>query len=395
MNLLYTLTAYPPSIGGAQLHHHQLAQQMMRQHNVSVVSHWNANRTDWLLGTTLMAPSQEERYEIDGVPVLRLGLTWREKLSLIPPTVLYYFARDFCIPAITAKLRPHLSPRAQGCDLIHNVRIGREPLSYASLEIARQHDIPFIFTPVHHPRWSGFRNRAYRKLSNLADGVIALTQSEKEILVQEGLSPEKIFVTGIGPLLAERADPQGFRNKHGIDGPIILFLGQHYRYKGFLEVLKSAAILWKTFPEVHYVFIGPPVGDSERHFVQESDGRIHRLGVVDLQEKTDALASTGVLCVPSMQESFGGVYTEAWSFGKPVIGCPIPAVKEVIKDGEDGILVEQDAEEIAEKLSFLFSHPTIAEDLGQAGKAKVETRFSWEKLAQLTEEAYLQVLGRV
>jgi hypothetical protein len=35
----------------------------------------------------------------------------------------------------------------------------------------------------------------------------------------------------------------------------------------------------------------------------------------------------------------GGVYTEAWSFCKPVIGCPIPAVSELIVEGVDGCLV--------------------------------------------------------
>jgi glycosyltransferase involved in cell wall biosynthesis len=153
-------------------------------------------------------------------------------------------------------------------------------------------------------------------------------------------------------------------------------------------------LLWKKFPDVHYVFIGPSVGDSEKHFKEDGDRRIHRLGTVDLQVKTDALAASDVLCVPSTQESFGGVYTEAWSFGVPVIGCPIPAVKEVIDDGEDGLLVEQDTNDIAEKMMYLFSHPNLAATFGQAGKAKVERRFSWERIAALTEEAYTKVSGR-
>ena len=57
-------------------------------------------------------------------------------------------------------------------------------------------------------------------------------------------------------------------------------------------------------------------------------------------------------------------------------------------------MVEQDAEKIADQLTYLFSHPAIAEELGQAGKAKVEARFSWERLARLTEEAYTHVLSR-
>jgi len=394
LKLLYTLTAYPPSIGGAQLHHHQLAQQLMQSHQVSVVSQWDSNRTDWLLGTTLMAPSEDLHYEVDGVCVLRIGFSPAEKLSLIPCTVLYYLAKDACIQTISSRIQSHMVVSAQGCNLIHNVRIGREPISFASLEIAHELDVPFIFTPVHHPRWSGFRNRAFLKLMKQSDGIIALTQAEKEGMVQEGISPERVFVTGIGPILADQADPEEFRRKHGVDGPMVLFLGQHYRYKGYLEVLESAELVWKTFPETHFMFIGPKVGNSEKHFEARKDRRIHRFGIVDLQEKTDALSATDILCVPSMQESFGGVYTEAWSFEKPVMGCPIPAVKDVIQQGEDGILVRQEAHDIAEKIIFLIRNPADAQRFGRAGKEKVERRFSWERIATLTEAAYRDVLNK-
>ena len=55
MNILHTLTAYPPSTGGAQLHHHELIKTLIDHHNVQVLTYWDQNRTDWLLGTTLKA----------------------------------------------------------------------------------------------------------------------------------------------------------------------------------------------------------------------------------------------------------------------------------------------------------------------------------------------------
>ena len=57
MKLLYSLTAYPPSMGGAQLFTHKLIQELKRQSQVQVVTVWNKNRTDWLIGTTLRVPS--------------------------------------------------------------------------------------------------------------------------------------------------------------------------------------------------------------------------------------------------------------------------------------------------------------------------------------------------
>ena len=117
------------------------------------------------------------------------------------------------------------------------------------------------------------------------------------------------------------------------------------------------------------------------------------MGSVDLQTKTNALAACTLLCVPSMQESFGGVYTEAWSFKKPVIGCPIPAVSEVVSDGVDGYLVNQEPQQIADRILYLIDNPSIAGQLGQNGFEKVTNHYSWEHLAHLTENVYREILS--
>lgn len=389
MNLLYTLTAYPPYIGGAQLHQHLLAQQLQGRHSIQVATCWNHNRTDWLLGTTLKAHGQAYDYEVDGIPVHRLGFGYPEKLRMAPWLPLYYPWMAVALPPIAAVMAESIEDLARKSDLIHNVRIGREGLTYASWQVAQQREIPFVLTPVHHPRWVGWRYREYLKLYQRADAVIALTQVEVNILKGLGVQESHIHVTGIGPVLAPQADAQEFRRTHGMTaGPMVLFLGQHYPYKGFRQVLEAAPLVWEQQPETQFVFIGPAVKDSDRAFVEMADPRIHRLGAVDLQTKTNALAACDVLCVPSSQESFGGVYTEAWSFGKPVIGCTIPAVAEVISNGQDGYLVKQSTPEIADCLQDLLSHPETAAQMGQAGYQKVQDRYSWPTLAQKTEAVY-------
>jgi glycosyltransferase involved in cell wall biosynthesis len=392
MRLLYTLTTYPPSIGGAQIHQHRLAQQLTSRHTIQVVSHWDSNRTDWLLGTTLKAPATSRDYTIDEIPVHRLGLSITEKLRIAPWLPLYYPLMSVALSAIAPITAQHLHSYAAQADLIHNIRIGREILSYASLQAARQQDIPFVFTPVHHPRWVGWRYRAYLQLYRMADAVIALTQAEKQVLMSLGVPEDKIFVTGIGPVLAAEAEPTRFLQHYNLSAPIVLFLGQHYPYKGYRQLLQATSLVWQQVPEAQFVFIGPPVADSETTFAEFSDRRIHRLGHVDLQTKSDAIAACTLLCVPSTQESFGGVYTEAWSFAKPVIGCPIPAVAEVIQDGVNGFLVAQEPTEIADLILQLLQHPTQAAAMGAAGQQRVEAQFTWQKIADRLETAYHTIL---
>ncbi|MCC7451634.1 MAG: glycosyltransferase family 4 protein [Anaerolineae bacterium] len=386
MNLLYTLTTYPPSTGGAQLHQHQLARTLSANHHVQVVSLWDSNRTDWLLGTTLRAPGQGHDYTIDGIDVHRIGLSRWDKLRIAPFVPLYYPLMDAALPPIAAILQHHL--RDCPADLIHNVRIGREGLSYASLGEAHRRDVPFVLTPVHHPRWVGWRYRAYNRLYRLADAVLALTNIERQTLVSLGVRDARITVTGSGPNLADQAQPQAFRERYRIEGPLVLFVGQHYPYKGYRQLLEAARLIWSRIPDAQFVFIGPLVQEAEQVFALYPDPRIHRLGVVSLQDKTDALAACTLLCLPSTQESFGIVYTEAWYFGKPVIGCNIPPVAEVISDGVDGCLVRQESAAIADRIIELLLHPGLAERMGAAGQQKAAAQYTWAHVAERTEQAY-------
>src|SRR5262245_59492944 len=134
MKLLYTLTAYPPSTGGAQLHQHLLARYLSDRHCIQVVTHWTENRTDWLLGTTLRATDKPSDYQIDGIAVHQLALQPREKWLLAPFVLTYYPLMGIALPRIAAPVERQLQPYAAKADLIHNVRIGREGLSLASLQ---------------------------------------------------------------------------------------------------------------------------------------------------------------------------------------------------------------------------------------------------------------------
>jgi glycosyltransferase involved in cell wall biosynthesis len=393
VNLLYTLTSYPPAVGGAQLLQHHLGRSLSPRHGIQVVTHWDSDRSDWLIGTTLAAPSRPRDYVVDGIPVHRLGFGWRDKAALIPAVALYYPVMTTALGPISQAIERRLRPYAARADLIHNVRIGREGLSLASLKEARRQKIPFVLTPVHHPRWQGWRYRVFNEIYRSADLLIALTNAERKVLEGLGVERRRIHVTGFGPIVAERDHPAAFRERFGIEGPLVLFLGQHYAYKGFRQLLEAAPRVWRSHPKACFAFVGRAVGGSEEAFRGVGDKRILRLGEVDLQTKTDALAACNLLCVPSTQESFGGVYVEAWTFGKPVIGCRIPAVAEVITDGVDGILVDQDPGSIAGAVTTLLRDSALARAMGASGRRKVADRYTWERLARLTEEAYTDVLG--
>jgi glycosyltransferase involved in cell wall biosynthesis len=392
MNLLYTITAYPPSIGGAQACFHELARRLAHRHNVQVCAHWAQTRTDWLLGTTLLAPRDAVAYVLDGVPVHLLSPSTAERWEVLPLVLGYHLFQGAAIAGIARRILDHLEQAAGSPDLIHNGRIGREGLSFASWHLARRLGVPFVLTPFHHPRWSGWLHRHYLHLYRQADALIALTESERETLIGLGVEPQRIFVTGMGPVLAETADAESFRRCHSLQGPIILFLGQKYQYKGVAALLAATPTVWARFPDTTFLFVGPRTRYSRLLFAQHRDRRMVELDAVDLQTKTDALAACTVLCLPSTQESFGAVFLEAWLMGRPVIGGDSPAVRQVIDDGDDGYVVRQDPAAIAERIVYLLEHPEIGQEMAVRGQAKVQARYTWEHLARQTEAVYEAIL---
>ncbi len=79
MKILYTSTAYPPSTGGGQFYLHQLRIHLHPRHSVQVLTFWNKNCSDWLLGTTIKAPREQDDYVYENIPVHTLGFPVKKK----------------------------------------------------------------------------------------------------------------------------------------------------------------------------------------------------------------------------------------------------------------------------------------------------------------------------
>ena len=396
MDILYASVPYPPSLGGGQLHLHTLVKTVAgRGHGVRVVCQWSRSRSDWLRGATIHC-DPPGRYSHEGVPVRRLGFRRATRLRMLPWVLAYRQKplRGLAIERLSALVRPYLDAAAAGpCDLVHVVRGGCEFLARAAREHSRRLGLPLVVTALHHPDWTDPKYRHWHRIFRAADAVIALTESEKRLLVErQGVPEERVHVTGTGPVLAPSHSVEALRERYGLSRPYVLFVGRKDRYKGWSALLAAAPEVFRSFPELELVFVGEDSPKSEAAFATCGDGRVRNLGQVDLETKTAAIAGCELLCVPSSSESFGGVFTEAWSFEKPVIAGRIPPVAEVIDDGVDGLLSSQDPDELGGRIVRLLSHPEEARRMGRAGRGKVDRRYNWPRLATKTVEIYESLL---
>ena len=89
------------------------------------------------------------------------------------------------------------------------------------------------------------------------------------------------------------------------------------------------------------------------------------------------------------------VYLGAWGCGKPVIACDIPALRELVSPGEDGLLVSKDQkpEEIAEAINCLLGNPTLRKRMGQKGQNNVQQHYSWDQVADNMIGLYSDLLN--
>jgi glycosyltransferase involved in cell wall biosynthesis len=308
------------------------------------------------------------------------------------PWVLAYYAT---VPVAARKIGNLMAPEVDRVVspehvVIHSHRIGREFLAQASLIVARRRRLPFVLSPYHHPKWHGYRYSGWTDVYKAADAVLTLTTAELIELARIGVRRDRLHVVGAAVQPHADGDGRRFRKLIGDRGrPIVLFVGQMFRYKGVAELVAAADALHAREIDFDLVFVGPHTRFSRGLFATTNRPWLHVLGKVEAAVKWDAIDSASIVCVPSQQESFGLVYLEAWASRKPAVGGRIPAVIEVVTEGLNGLLVDPTSvAELSHALERLLGDQGLAAQLGAAGAIELERRFNWRKVASRVEAVY-------
>ncbi len=197
------------------------------------------------------------------------------------------------------------------------------------------------------------------------------------------------------------------------DRPSVVFVGRITRQKGLPYLLRAAALLP---PEVQLVLCaGAPdtaeIMDEVRGGVAELQKT--RTGVVWIEDMLSRHDLSAVLTVattfvcPSIYEPLGIVNLEAMACGAPVVGTATGGIPEVVDDGVTGRLVpieqaedgtgtplypERYVADLARVLTDVLSDPELARQMGQAGRARAERDFGWDRISKRTQEIYRSLL---
>jgi glycosyltransferase involved in cell wall biosynthesis len=299
--------------------------------------------------------------------------------------------------------------RQAGATLVH-VPYFAAPLRQRVPHVVTVHDVIPLVLPVYG---GSAQMRAYLRLVSRAvrKARVVITDSEhsrRDIARLLGIADERVRVTPLavsdeyGPVatLADEVAVDAVRAKFGLTRPFVLN-GFGFDARKRLEQLIRGYALALPDLEVDYDLViagAPHTGNTMLYppvepLIRELGltDRVKLTGFVSEQEKRDLYRAASIFVFTSEYEGFGLTPLEAMACGAPVISSNRSSLPEVV--GDAGILIDPEPEAIARAMRDALGNPDMRARLSASGLERAAL-FSWERTADMTLDAYDDVLGR-
>ncbi len=215
---------------------------------------------------------------------------------------------------------------------------------------------------------------------------LAPSQFAKDLLVRNGFDPAKISVLPHFQRLHEEAPPPA------PDAPILYF-GRLSPEKGVAEVIQAMKLL----PQIRLQIAGdgPQRSELEGLARRLSRENVEFTGQLEGEELQRTIAGSRFTVFPShAYETLGKSILESYAWGKSVVASDLGSRRELVQDGETGFLYPVgDIEKLASAISRLASDPTLAAQMGAAGRNFVKNRHSVENHYQQLISLYQKLIS--
>jgi glycosyltransferase involved in cell wall biosynthesis len=308
-------------------------------------------------------------------------------------------------------LRANAWIKAQGdrWDVIHD----NQCLGTGMVKMAER--LPLLAT-VHHPitvdkklelaetrnpwrqftkrRWYAFLGMQTRVLAKLPRLVTVSQSSQKDIIEQFGVRPERIDVVPVG------VDQEIFRPQpevQKVPGRILAVISSDVPLKGLAYLIEAVAKLRTEIPHAHLVVIGRMRPQDPSRKVATKFGvedAVTFTGNISYDEMIRLYGTAHIACVPSLYEGFSLPAIQAMSAALPLVCTNGGAVPEVAgTDGETALIVQPgDASALAGALKRVIEDDALAAKLSTNARARVLDKFTWAAMAKQTAEQYRVVI---
>ena len=275
------------------------------------------------------------------------------------------------------------------------------PFVYSSLARVWRPSLKIVFTE--HGRLSDAPPSPKRKLANrvfahLPHRVFAVSENLKQHIVAEGFPADRVGVIyngiDIGPVPGPD-DRRQVRSALGLSDQafVIATVARLDPVKDLDVLVRAVASLTRQRPAILLV-----VGDGpERRHLEEfasslSDGGCIRF----LGHRDDAravLAGCDVFANSSISEGISLTILEAMAAGLPVVATRVGGTPEILDDRCGRLVPARDSERLASALLELASQPLLRQELGRAGRDRVERQFTLDRMIREYKDVYFEAVG--
>ncbi len=288
--------------------------------------------------------------------------------------------------------------RAQGITILHSTDRPRDAV--ACVILGRMTGAKSI---VHaHLKCADWMSGSIRWAMGRADALIGISEFVAGSLVDYGYDRSRVHavLNAIDlPAWDYRLDGTALRESFGIPAgaPVIACAARLFRSKGQAETVRAVAAVRAEFPDVRLLIIGADDRQAMKEsFTEELTTLATDLGaaenVIFTGQRPDMpllLAAADVFALPSDEEPFGLVFTEAMAMKKPVIALANGGTLEIVEHGKSGLLsAAGDVDGLSANLRTLLRDPALRARMGEYGRRQVEARFTAPRMAADVAQVY-------
>lgn len=234
----------------------------------------------------------------------------------------------------------------------------------------------------------------------LTSGVITVSEALASEIANRGGQNIRTIYNGILPLpqleeLNYRKNlRQQFRQQWGIPSDAIILgsIARLHPTKGLEDLIKAAKQLRDHFPKLHLLIVGEgPLRSDLEWKLQEAHLPFTLPGYQP--DAFKSLPAMDLFILPSLSEGMGLVLLEAMQAHIPIIATQVGGIPEVIRDGQDGLLVPaKNPQALADACQRVLRDPELSKSLVESGSRRWQI-FSVPEMVRQTENFYRDILG--
>lgn len=288
-------------------------------------------------------------------------------------------------------------------DVIHShhpILVGQ-----AAANIAEKYNLPLVFT--YHSRYHEYsqylpiRSDALDEfirdaINSWLDGymrrcqhIVAPSESIRKKLTEDYgvVSSISVIPTGIDLKLFQKGDGHKIRQRYEWHrDKILISIGRLVKEKNWSRLLEAFKLVIEKQPNARLVLIGD--GDERERLENYSQelgifDRVEFIGNLPFNHVPDYLHAADLFCFASRSETQGLVTMEAMSAGLPVVAVNGTGTRDVLEDGVEGFLTEDDSESLAKSICKVLDDEDLSKKFVEAAQTKAKTFDIEEQTKQL------------